>query len=104
MKSEMLNPHYETPDALRHDAHTLVEDARGLLVATSAVTDEKVAAARERLAAALESGKQTYARLQETALEGAKVADEAVRKHPYESVAVAFGLGALVGCLLSRRS
>jgi ElaB/YqjD/DUF883 family membrane-anchored ribosome-binding protein len=104
MKSEILDAHYETPEALRHDAHTLVENARGLLVATSAVADEKVAEARERLAAALESGKRTYARLQEKTLEGAKVADEAVRKHPYESVAVAFGLGAVVGCLLSRRS
>ena len=104
MKAKIMHPHYETPDALRHDAQTLAEDAGALFDATSEVAGEKVAAARERLAASLESGKQSYARLQEKALERARVADQAVRNHPYETIAVAFLLGALVGCLVSRRS
>jgi ElaB/YqjD/DUF883 family membrane-anchored ribosome-binding protein len=94
---------YETPGALRHDAHTLADDARALLEATSEVADEKIAAARERLADALASGKQTYARLQQRVTEGAKVADQAVRTHPYQSIAVGFGIGILVGMLISRR-
>ena len=95
--------HYETPNALRHDANTLAEDARGLLNATAEVADEKVAEARKRLAEALETGKEAYARLQEKAVEEAKVADQAVRSHPYETIALAFGLGAIFG-LLARRS
>jgi ElaB/YqjD/DUF883 family membrane-anchored ribosome-binding protein len=94
---------YETPNALRNDARTLADDARALLDATAQITDEKVAEARQRLAEALNSGKQTYARLQEKAKQGAQVADEAIRSHPYESLAIAFGVGTLLGVLITRR-
>jgi ElaB/YqjD/DUF883 family membrane-anchored ribosome-binding protein len=95
---------YETPNALRHDARTLAQDARALLDATAEITDEKIAEARERLAAALNSGKQTCDRLQEKASQGARAADAAIRSHPYESIAVALGVGTLLGFVLSRRS
>lgn len=95
--------HFETPAALSHDAGTLVEDARKLLDATSEIADEKISAARKRLADALETGKETYENLQEKVIKGAKIADRTVREHPYESVAVAFGVGALIGLLVSRR-
>jgi ElaB/YqjD/DUF883 family membrane-anchored ribosome-binding protein len=101
MKNE--GSRYETPGALRHDARTLADDARALLEATSDIADEKIAAARERLADALSSGKQTYARLQQRVVDGAKVADQTVRTHPYQSVAVGFGVGILVGMLIGRR-
>lgn len=103
MKTETMEPRFETPDALRHDAHTLAEDARALFEVTAGVADEKVNQARQRLKAALESGKRNYARLQERTMQGAKAADQTVRTHPYETAAVAFGLGAIVGCLLARR-
>jgi len=104
MNEKTIDSRYETPHALRHDAAILAEEARALLDATAAVTDEKVAQARQRLTAALESGRQTYASLQEKALEGGKVADQAVRSHPYETLAIAFGVGAVLGCMLSRRN
>lgn len=94
---------YQTPGAVRHDAHTLVEDARALLEATREVADEKVAEARKHLAAALERGQETYAAIREKAITSARAADECVREHPYQSIGVAFGIGALVGFLLSRR-
>lgn len=96
--------HFETPTAISHDARTLVEDARGLVEATSEIADEKIAAARKRLAEALETGKETYENLQERVVKGAKIADQTVRDHPYESIAIAFGVGALIGFLVSRRS
>jgi ElaB/YqjD/DUF883 family membrane-anchored ribosome-binding protein len=97
-------PHFETPAALSHDAGTLAEDARGLWEATSEIADEKIAAARKRLADALEAGQETYENLQDKVVKGAKVADQTVRDHPYESIAIAFGVGALIGFLISRRS
>jgi len=96
-------PRYETPGAVRHDAHTLADDARALLEATSEIADDKIAAARERLSSALASGKQTYARIQQKVADGAKVADQTVRTHPYQSIAVGFGVGILVGLLVARR-
>ncbi len=94
---------YETPDAVRHDARTLVKDARALIEATSELTDEKVAEARERLADALAAGKLTYARAQEKAVQGAQAVDQAIRANPYQSLAIGFGLGALVGFVMARR-
>ena len=86
-----------------NDLGTLAEDARALMAATADVAGEKVSEARKRLAAALESGKELYGRMREKAVEGAKAADEAVHEHPYQAIGIAFGVGALVGYLISRR-
>jgi ElaB/YqjD/DUF883 family membrane-anchored ribosome-binding protein len=94
---------YETPNALRHDARKLAEDARALLEATAEVTDEKVAEARQRLTEALADGKQAYTRMREKAGQGVQAADQAIRGNPYQSLAIAFGVGALFGYLVTRR-
>jgi len=102
-----MNTHFETPEALRHDSQTLAREAKALLEATAQVADDKVSAARQRLTAALASAKESagerYHQLEERALAGARQADSVIRSHPYESIAVAFGFGALLGLLLSRR-
>jgi len=98
-----MNNRYETPQAVRHDAHTLVEDARALLEATANIADEKIADARQRLTEALESGKVTYDRVKERAIEGAKAADETIRTHPYHTAGITFGIGVLLGVLIGRR-
>jgi ElaB/YqjD/DUF883 family membrane-anchored ribosome-binding protein len=86
-----------------NDMGTLAEDARALMAATADVAGDKVAEARKRLAAALESGKKIVGRVKEKAAEGARAADEAVHEHPYQAIGIAFGVGALIGCLVSRR-
>lgn len=102
-----MHHNYETPGAVRHDAETLMDDARELLNATADVADEKVVEARRRLSFALDRARVTAQRMQERATELAKRADVAVRDHPYESAAVAFGIGAvaagIVYALCSRR-
>lgn len=75
---------------------TLAEDARALMAATADVAGEKVAEARKRLSAALESAKNK-------ALQGAKAVDEAVHEHPYQAIAIGVGVGAIIGYLLGRR-
>jgi ElaB/YqjD/DUF883 family membrane-anchored ribosome-binding protein len=67
------------------------------------VAGEKVSEARQRLAAALESGKEIYGRVREKAVDGVKAADEVVHEHPYKAIGIAFGVGALIGYLVSRR-
>ena len=89
--------------ALVNDLGTLSEDAHALLTATADIAGEKVVEARKRLAVALESGKALAGRVRAKALEGAKVADEAVRENPYASIGIAFGVGALIGFLVARR-
>jgi len=90
-------------EAVSNDINALADDARALLKDTAAMTGDKVADARKRLEAALESAKEICGRVQEKAIEGAKATDKAVREHPYQAVGVAFGIGLLVGYLLSRR-
>jgi ElaB/YqjD/DUF883 family membrane-anchored ribosome-binding protein len=89
--------------ATSSDLGTLAEDARALMAATADVAGEKVGEARKRLAAALESGKKIFGQVKDKAVEGAKATDEAVREHPYQALAVAFGIGAIAGYLISRR-
>ena len=89
--------------ATENDFGTLAEDARALMAATADVAGEKVVEARKRLAAALESGKQLYGRVREKAVEGAKAADQTVRENPYQAIAIALGVGAVIGFLASRR-
>lgn len=100
--------HYEIPQAIEHDAGVLVNDARALLEATSEVADQKVVQARERLSHALERARGTAHRVQERLSDVAKQADVTVRDHPYETLAVAFGAGALLAgvfyALFSRRA
>jgi len=85
------------------DSGTLAQDASALMAATADVAGEKVGEARKRLAAALERAKEVAGRVRERAVEGAKVADKAVHEHPYQAMAVAFGIGAIVGYLLAQR-
>jgi len=89
--------------AICNDVSQLATDARALLVATADVAGEKVGEARKRLAAALESGKEICARVRDQAVAGAKVADQTVREHPYEAIAIGVGVGALIGYLVARR-
>ena len=89
--------------AISNDVGILAEDARALMAATADVAGEKVAEARKRLSAALESGKELYGRARDKAVEGARAADEVVREHPYQAIGIALGLGALFGFLMARR-
>lgn len=85
------------------DLQRLAEDAQALLAATTDVAGEKVADARKRLTAAIEKGKETWSQVQEKAVEGAKATDHVIREHPYQAIGIAFGVGAVLGFLLTRR-
>ena len=86
-----------------NDTGTLAEDARALMAATADVAGDRVAEARKRLAAALESGKELIGRVREKAVERAKAADQVVRENPYQTIVIALGVGAVIGFLLARR-
>ena len=93
----------DTNQSTGDETRQLAEDARALMAATADVAGEKVKEARKRLAAVLDHGKEIFGRVREKTVEGAKAADEAVRAHPYQAIAVGFGIGAVLGYLLARR-
>jgi|SRR5271168_2097766 len=86
-----------------HLTERITEEARALIAATADVAGEKVAEARSRLGAALESAQEMAIDMRDKAVNTAKAADKAVRKHPYQAIAIGFGVGALVAFILTRR-
>ena len=86
-----------------NDLGTLAEDARALMAATADVAGEKVGEARKRLAAALERGKEICGRVREKAVECSKATNDAVHEHPYQAIAIALGVGMIIGHLLAHR-
>jgi ElaB/YqjD/DUF883 family membrane-anchored ribosome-binding protein len=89
--------------ATDNDLGTLAEDARALMAATADVAGEKVGEARKRLAAALENSRQIFGRVRDKAVEGAKAADQTVRENPYQALAIALGVGVVIGYLAGRQ-
>lgn len=96
-----------TQECMVTDLRTLARDAEDLLKATAGDASEKAKEARARLGAALERAKSTCQDTQEqtivTAKAAAKKADTVIRDHPYESIGVAFGVGLLIGLLITRK-
>jgi len=64
---------------------------------------EKAKLARTRLSEALEKAKGTYRQLEERTVAAARATDKVIRDHPYESIGIAFGVGLLIGVLVSRK-
>lgn len=85
------------------DFKVVVHDAEGLLKASAGELGEKAREARTRLAASLEGAKVSFHKVEEKAVAGAKAADKIVREHPYQSLGVAFGVGLLIGVLVTRK-
>ena len=81
---------------------SLAEDARTLLAATADVAEEHVAEARERLAAALADGRQTWSHIRQRCANGVKATDRTIRAHPYQAIMVALGIGAIAGLMIRR--
>jgi len=90
-------------ERVKEDLRVLVRDAEELLKATAGDVSEKAKEARSRLKETLEQAKVTCSRLQDRTVAAAKATDKVIREHPYESIGAAFGVGLLIGVLVSRR-
>src|SRR5262245_48594199 len=85
------------------DLKRVVSDSEELLKDSAGAVGEKAREMRERLAQTLESAKVACRRLEEKAIEGAKATDKVIREHPYQSIGLAFGIGLLIGVLVTRK-
>ena len=98
-----MNPSEINTDRLVSDLKTVTREAEELLKTVSGEEGNGSHDLRMRLSSAIDSAKETYRRLEEKAVAGAKATDKVIREHPYESLGVAFGLGLLVGVLVTRK-
>lgn len=90
-------------EKLVSDLKVLMHDAEELMKVTAGAAGEKVTQLRNRLSATIESAKENYDQLEENTVAAAKATDRTIRDHPYESVGIAFGVGLLVGFLVTRK-
>jgi ElaB/YqjD/DUF883 family membrane-anchored ribosome-binding protein len=97
-----------------HSAEQLIKNIQKLMaeveeiIASSgeAVSQEATSKLEElqgRLSSATDAVKGYYNTARKRVIAGAEVADDTIRTHPYESLAVALGVGVVLGALLRRR-
>ena len=58
---------------------------------------------RANLESVIEKAKDVCEQLQNQTAAAAKATDKSIREHPYEALGIVFGLGVLLGVLVSRR-
>jgi ElaB/YqjD/DUF883 family membrane-anchored ribosome-binding protein len=94
----------QTPADLLNDLRNLVVEAEKMLESSvSEHTGEAVEALRTRYEAVQERLGELYTSAKKNVAAGAKCTDEAIRENPYQSIAIAAGMGLLAGVLLCRR-
>ena len=94
-----------TPGELLEDLKALIADTKTLVAeSVSERSGEALAALSERLGAAQERVTELYDDAKKKVVAGAKSTDATIREYPYQALAVALGVGVIVGALLSRRS
>ena len=99
--SHPASPDTNTPDTFLTDLRTLVTEAEKLL--SQGEDAGRGSALRERFEAAQERFSEMYNGAKKKIVAGGKYTDTAIRENPYQSLAVAAGVGLLVGVLIGRR-
>jgi ElaB/YqjD/DUF883 family membrane-anchored ribosome-binding protein len=95
----------ETPEQLIEHISRLMSEAEAMI--TGPVTDQaggRLAEIRNRLESARERLTDAYGQARKQVVAGAKYTDETIRTHPYQSLAIALGVGVLLGALIRRGS
>jgi len=94
----------KTPSDLLDDLRSLVSEAEKMMTdSVVAPTEEAVNTLRERFKATQARLADVYADTKRHVSAGAHYTDETIRAHPYPALAIAVGVGALLGMLIGRR-
>lgn len=96
----MIQP---TAHASHHEVSRLAGDAGDLMAATTALAEEKLSQARHHLEAGLEHGQEIYREVRRSVNEGAHSAKRVLNQNKYPVLALAVGVGALLGYLFASR-
>jgi ElaB/YqjD/DUF883 family membrane-anchored ribosome-binding protein len=93
----------QSPQEILDELRSLVADAEKMVGESVGETSSEVMSAlRQRYAAAQELLGDAYRSARRKVSEGARYTDEAIRENPYQSLAVAAGVGLIAGVLLGR--
>jgi len=94
-------------DQLLSDLKTVIQDAEAWLRHSGHLTGEEFKAARAKFERTLVKAKEDIVRLEEAAVEKAKVAakatDEYVKENPWKAVGLGTAVGVVIGMLIARK-
>lgn len=93
----------ETPEQLIEHISRLMAEAEAMIAGP--VADQaggRLAEIKDRLETARVKLTDAYGRARQGVVAGAKYTDETIRNYPYQSLAVALGVGVLIGALIRR--
>jgi ElaB/YqjD/DUF883 family membrane-anchored ribosome-binding protein len=95
----------QTPKELLDELQTLVTEAEAMISGSATEhSSDAFDSLRSRFGAAQERFTDAYAGARKKVVAGAKYTDETIRANPYQSLAIAAGIGLLIGVLAGRRS
>jgi len=104
----MKNNGTTTSAASKHlldEMNALVAEAEKMMgVQSSEQTDDAVGTLRARFDLAQERLSEIYTDARKKVVDGAKHTDKAIRANPYQSMAIAAGVGMVIGLLVGRRN
>jgi ElaB/YqjD/DUF883 family membrane-anchored ribosome-binding protein len=104
MKARQTTP-AQTPEELLQDLRNLISEAEAMVSdSVKEHSTEAIEALRERFEAAQERVTDLYAAGRRKVVAGARYTDEKIRENPYQAIAIAAGVGLLIGVLLGRSS
>jgi ElaB/YqjD/DUF883 family membrane-anchored ribosome-binding protein len=94
-----------TPAEILSELKTLVVEAETMMAdSLSEHTAEAIGNLRDRFSAAQERFSDIYDRTKKKVVAGAKQTDTTIRENPYQSIAIALGVGVVLGLVVGRRS
>jgi ElaB/YqjD/DUF883 family membrane-anchored ribosome-binding protein len=94
----------QTPNDLLAELRTLVADAEAMIAGATEHSTDAFNALRSRFEAIQEGLTDAYTETRKKVVAGAKYTDETIRANPYQSLAIAAGVGLIVGVLAGRNS
>lgn len=97
----------KTTETLIQNIQKLMDEVEAAVAKSGDAADKglghKLDALQDRLSHATDRVRGFYASARKQVSAGAQRTDETIRSHPYESLAVALGVGVLLGVVLRRR-
>jgi ElaB/YqjD/DUF883 family membrane-anchored ribosome-binding protein len=107
LHNPMKNNGTTTAAASKHlldEMHALVAEAEKMMESNSDRGDDVVGALRARFDSAQERLSEIYTDTRKKVVDTAKSTDKAIRTNPYQSLAIAAGVGVLLGLYMGRRN
>lgn len=85
------------------DLKAIVRDAEGLIEATGEDLSDKASEAKARLGRSLEAARASCERTQKEVGKCMENTNELIHEHPYQAMALGFGLGLLAALMMGRK-